>query len=124
MYRIGKGVATGVAERRGKFQTAESGTLFLDEIGDMPLELQAKLLRALQEKEIQPVGGAPVPVDLRVLAATNSDLNQRMQDNRFRRDLYYRVAEIGRASCRERVEILVVDVSLEYGRDASTAYLR
>jgi len=71
---------------------AERGTLFLDEIGDMPLELQAKLLRALQEKEVQPVGGAPVPVDIRVLAATNSDLQRRMEEGRFRRDVYFRVA--------------------------------
>ncbi len=64
----------------------------LDEIGDMPLELQAKLLRALQEKEVQPVGGAPMPVDIRVIAATNSDLHRRMEEGRFRRDLYFRVA--------------------------------
>jgi transcriptional regulator with GAF, ATPase, and Fis domain len=81
-----------VVERRGKFQMAERGTLLLDEIGDMPLELQAKLLRALQEKEVQPVGGAPVPVDIRVIAATNSDLHRRLEENRFRRDLYFRVA--------------------------------
>jgi transcriptional regulator with PAS, ATPase and Fis domain len=92
MFGIGKGVATGVVERTGKFQMAEGGTLFLDEIGDMPLELQAKLLRALQEKEVQPVGGAPVPVDIRVLAATNSDLHRRMEEGRFRRDVYFRVA--------------------------------
>jgi transcriptional regulator with PAS, ATPase and Fis domain len=92
MFGIGKGIATGVVERRGKFQMAEGGTLLLDEIGDMPLELQAKLLRALQEKEIQPVGGAPTPVDIRVIAATNSDLHRRMEEGRFRRDLYFRVA--------------------------------
>jgi two-component system NtrC family response regulator len=92
MFGVGKGVATGVVERPGKFKLAEGGTLFLDEIGDMPLELQAKLLRALQEKEIQPVGGAPVAVDIRVLAATNLDLHRKMQEGRFRRDLYYRVA--------------------------------
>jgi len=92
MFGIGKGIATGVTERRGKFQTAEGGTLLLDEIGDMPLELQAKLLRALQEKEIQPVGGAPVRVDIHVVAATNSDLHRRMEEGRFRRDLYYRIA--------------------------------
>ena len=74
MFGIGKGIATGVLERQGKFQDAQAGTLFLDEIGDMSLDLQAKLLRALQEKEIQPVGGAPVAVDIRVLTATNTDL--------------------------------------------------
>jgi DNA-binding NtrC family response regulator len=92
MFGIGKGVATGVTERPGKFQLAQKGTLFLDEIGDMPLDLQAKLLRALQEKEVQPVGSAPVPVDIRVVAATNTDLLQRIEAGRFRRDLYYRVA--------------------------------
>jgi DNA-binding NtrC family response regulator len=92
MFGIGKGIATGVVERKGKFQLAEGGTLFLDEIGDMPLSLQAKLLRALQEREIQPVGGAPLRVDIRVVAATNSDLHRRMQEGLFRRDLYYRVA--------------------------------
>jgi len=92
MFGIGKGVATGVAERRGKFQTAEGGTLLLDEIGDMPPELQVKLLRALQEKEVQPVGGAAAAVDIRVIAATNSDLHRRMEEGRFRRDLYFRVA--------------------------------
>ena len=92
MFGIGKGIATGVAERRGKFQLAEGGTLLLDEIGDMPLELQAKLLRALREKEVQPVGGSPVAVNIRIVAATNSDLQRRMEEGRFRRDLYFRVA--------------------------------
>jgi DNA-binding NtrC family response regulator len=93
MFGIGKGVATGVVERQGKFQLAEGGTLFLDEIGDMSLDLQAKLLRALQEKEIHPVGSPrPVAVDIRVVAATNSDLLERVEGGRFRRDLYYRVA--------------------------------
>ena len=93
MFGIGRGAATGVTERPGRFQLAEGGTLFLDEIGDMPLPLQAKLLRALQEKEVQPVGAAaPVAVDIRVVAATNSDLQRRMDEGHFRRDLYYRVA--------------------------------
>jgi transcriptional regulator with PAS, ATPase and Fis domain len=93
MFGIVKGAATGVTERPGRFQLAEGGTLFLDEIGDMPIALQAKLLRALQEKEVQPVGAAsPVAVDIRVVAATNSDLQRRMEEGLFRRDLYYRVA--------------------------------
>ena len=92
MFGIGRGVATGVAERLGKFQLARGGTLFLDEIGEMPLALQAKLLRALQGQEIQPLGGPPVPFDTRVVAATNSDLDERMQQGQFRQDLYYRVA--------------------------------
>jgi DNA-binding NtrC family response regulator len=92
MFGIGKGVATGVSERSGKFQLAQHGTLFLDEIGEMPRDLQAKLLRALQEKEIHPVGGAPLKVDIRVVAATNTDLLKSMEAGRFRRDLYYRIA--------------------------------
>ena len=93
MFGIVKGAATGVTERPGKFRLAHEGTLFLDEIGDMSLDLQAKLLRALQEKEVQPVGSsAPVAVDIRVLAATNSDLGSRIENGRFRRDLYHRLA--------------------------------
>ncbi len=93
MFGIVRGAATGVTERPGRFQLAQGGTLFLDEIGDMPLPLQTKLLRALQEKEVQPVGAsAPVAVDIRVVAATNSDLQRRMDEGHFRRDLYYRVA--------------------------------
>jgi transcriptional regulator with PAS, ATPase and Fis domain len=92
MFGIAKGVATGVVERPGKFQLANGGTLFLDEIGDMPLALQAKLLRALQGGEIQPVGGAPVRVDARLITATNSDLDERIEQGQFRGDLYYRVA--------------------------------
>jgi two-component system response regulator HydG len=108
MFGIGKGIATGVVEREGKFQLAQHGTLFLDEIGDMSPDLQAKLLRALQEKEIQPVGGAPVAVDIRVVAATNSELLQRIEQGRFRRDLYYRVAGYALhvpALCKRREDI-------------------
>jgi transcriptional regulator with PAS, ATPase and Fis domain len=93
MFGVAKGAATQVSERTGKFQLADKGTLFLDEIGDMPVALQAKLLRALQEKEVQPVGSpTPVAVDLRIVAATNTDLQRKLDDGRFRRDLYYRVA--------------------------------
>jgi transcriptional regulator with PAS, ATPase and Fis domain len=92
MFGIGKGVATGVTGRPGQFQLAHGGTLFLDEIADMPLPLQAKLLRALQGREIQPVGGPPIRVDARVVAATNADLDGKMERGQFRRDLYYRVA--------------------------------
>ena len=92
MFGIAKGIATGVSERPGKFQLANGGTLFLDEIGDMPLALQAKLLRALQGREIEPVGGAPVRIDIRVVTSTNSDLDGRIEQGQFRRDLYYRVA--------------------------------
>ncbi len=92
LFGIGKGVATGVTRRLGRFQQAEAGTLLLDEIGEMLPALQAKLLRALQEKQIQPVGGRPQKVDVRIVAATNADLKQKMDRGDFRRDLYYRLA--------------------------------
>ena len=82
-------------DRPGLFQTADGGTLFLDEIGDMPLALQAKLLRTLQDSHIQPLGApAPVPVDVRVVAATHRDLEQMCAAGAFRQDLYYRLAVI------------------------------
>ncbi len=92
MFGIGRGVATGVASRRGKLQIADGGTLFLDEIGDMAPALQAKLLRAIQEQEIVPLGCEPVRIDVRLVAATNADLEQKMDDGAFRRDLFYRLA--------------------------------
>jgi transcriptional regulator with PAS, ATPase and Fis domain len=92
MFGIAKGVATGVAERPGKLTLANGGTLFLDEIGEMPAALQPKLLRALQEKQVQPVGGALAPVDVRTVAATNADLYAKLDSGSFRRDLYFRVA--------------------------------
>ncbi|WP_448188915.1 sigma-54 interaction domain-containing protein [Azospirillum sp. sgz301742] len=88
------GAYTGVDRRgrEGRFKSADGGTLFLDEIGDMPMALQAKLLRALQEQEIEPLGSdRPVKVDVRVIAATNVDLEHRIRDGRFRSDLYYRL---------------------------------
>jgi two-component system response regulator HydG len=79
-------------DRRGVFQEADGGTLLLDEIGDMAPTLQAKLLRVLQEKEIQPLGApAPMRVDVRVVAATHRDLNALIEEGRFRRDLYFRL---------------------------------
>jgi transcriptional regulator with PAS, ATPase and Fis domain len=78
--------------RDGKFRSADGGTLFLDEIGDMPQALQAKLLRVLQEREIEPLGSdKPVKVDVRIIAATNVDLERRIADGSFRPDLYYRL---------------------------------
>jgi transcriptional regulator with PAS, ATPase and Fis domain len=88
------GAYTGVDRRgrEGRFKSADGGTLFLDEIGDMPMALQAKLLRALQEQEIEPLGSdRPIKVDVRVIAATNVDLEHRIRDGRFRSDLYYRL---------------------------------
>jgi transcriptional regulator with GAF, ATPase, and Fis domain len=89
-----KGAFTGATERGiGKFEQAQGGTLFLDEIGELPLELQPKLLRVLQEGEIERVGGTDtITVDVRLIAATNRDLNTDMEAGRFREDLFYRVA--------------------------------
>ena len=88
-----RGAFTGaLARREGKFEAADGGSLFLDEVGDMPLETQAKLLRAIQEKEVERVGGnQPIRVDVRLIAATNQDLESAVRDKRFREDLYYRV---------------------------------
>ncbi|HEY7545553.1 MAG TPA: sigma-54 dependent transcriptional regulator [Blastocatellia bacterium] len=88
-----KGSFTGAhAQKKGQFEIADRGTLFLDEIGDLSISMQAKLLRALQEKEILRVGGAkPIKVDVRVIAATNRDLEAMVKDGRFREDLYYRL---------------------------------
>ena len=92
LFGIERGVATGVEARSGKFETAQGGTLFLDEIGDMPPSLQAKLLRVLQEREIERVGGRRrVPIDVRVLAATHARLPERIARGEFREDLYYRL---------------------------------
>jgi len=107
LFGIERGVATGVEARAGRFETAQGGTLFLDEIGDMPLSLQAKLLRVLQEKEIERVGGRRrVPIDVRVLAATHARLSERIARGEFREDLYYRlrVVEIALPPLRERRE--------------------
>jgi two-component system nitrogen regulation response regulator NtrX len=88
-----KGSFTGaVADRRGRFETAHGGTLFLDEVGDMSLKMQAKVLRALQEQVIEPVGGqSSVHVDVRVIAATNKDLGEEIRQGRFREDLFFRL---------------------------------
>ena len=88
-----KGAFTGaIARKVGRLELAHEGTLFLDEVGEMPLDLQPKLLRALQEREIERVGGTrPIPVDIRLIAATNRDLAQMVQEKQFRSDLYYRL---------------------------------
>ncbi|UVJ45875.1 sigma-54 dependent transcriptional regulator [Pseudomonas sp. LS1212] len=101
-----KGAFTGAHQRKvGRIEAAHGGTLFLDEIGDLPLELQANLLRFLQEKHIERVGGSqPTPVDVRVLAATHVDLEAAITSGRFREDLYYRlnVLQVVTAPLRER----------------------
>src|SRR6476620_5031669 len=101
-----KGSFTGaIGEKKGLFEVADNGTLFLDEIGELDIALQAKLLRALQEKEIRRVGGIKdIPVDVRVVAATNRDLLHMVEEKRFREDLYYRlnVLSIDLPPLRER----------------------
>jgi len=127
LFGHAKGSFTGaVADRRGKFEIASSGTLFLDEVGDMSLKTQAKVLRALQEQVIEPVGGQrSVHVDVRVIAATNKDLASEMQVGRFREDLYFRlnVVPIFVPSLRNRgddvirlAEHFVSEFAKEYGR--------
>jgi len=105
-----RGSFTGAIERQlGKFEIADGGTLFLDEIGSLPLPMQAKLLRALQEKQIQRIGAPhPLPVDVRLISATNSELRAEIKKNKFREDLYYRlnVIPVHLPSLRDRKEDL------------------
>lgn len=91
-----KGSFTGaIKDKKGKFELADNGTIFLDEIGDMSLVAQAKVLRALQEKKVSPVGGSKeIPVDVRVVAATNKDLQEEIKKGRFREDLFHRISVI------------------------------
>ncbi|MEM9750403.1 MAG: sigma-54 dependent transcriptional regulator [Pseudomonadota bacterium] len=88
-----KGSFTGASERHiGKFQEANGGTLFLDEVGELPLDMQVKLLRAIQENEVDPIGAKrPVKIDVRIISATNRDLLTEVREGRFREDLYYRL---------------------------------
>jgi len=91
-----RGAFTGaVAQNRGRFEAADRGTLFLDEIGDLPIELQPKLLRVLQEKQVERLGSnRSIQVNVRVIAATNQNLWQMVQDRKFRADLYYRTQRV------------------------------
>src|SRR5947207_5279898 len=122
-----RGAFTGaVADRRGKFETADGGTLFLDEIGDMSVKTQAKVLRVLQEQTLEPIGGTQrIKVDVRVLAATNKDLPAEIRAGRFREDLYFRlnVIPIFVPPLRERQEDIplladhfMAEFAREYGR--------
>ena len=127
LFGHARGAFTGaVADRRGKFEIASGGTLFLDEIGDITLKTQAKVLRALQEQVVEPVGGQQsVRVDVRVIAATNKDLGAEIRQGRFREDLYFRlnVLPISVPLLRDRgddvvrlAEHFVAEFAREYGR--------
>lgn len=107
LFGYADGAFSGAAKggKIGKFEQANGGTLLLDEIGEMPLGLQAKLLRVLQEKEVERVGGIkPIKIDVRIICSTNEDLEQLIRDHRFREDLYYRinVVELRIPPLRER----------------------
>ena len=112
LFGYEKGAFTGANSRKiGKFEMADGGTVFLDEIGDMPLATQAKLLRALQEKEFERIGGtSPVRVDVRFIAASNKDLLQLIKEGKFREDLYFRlnVFSIMLPPLRERREDIAI----------------
>ncbi len=119
-----KGAFTGaIRDKTGKFKQAEGGTLFLDEVGELPLDLQPKLLRALQEKVVEPVGGTEaIPLDVRVVAATNLDMEQALRDGIFREDLYYRLAVIPVhiPPLRERkddIPLLLKHFAVKYGSE-------
>jgi two-component system nitrogen regulation response regulator NtrX len=131
LFGHARGAFTGaVADRRGKFELASGGTLFLDEVGDMSIKTQAKVLRALQEQVIEPVGGQQsVKVDVRVIAATNKDLAVEIRNGRFREDLYFRlnVIPVSVPPLRERgddvvrlAQHFVAEFSREYGRRPKT----
>jgi two-component system nitrogen regulation response regulator GlnG len=97
LFGYEKGAFTGAVRRKdGRFQAAGGGTVFLDEVGNLPLPTQAKLLRALEERQVTPLGATrPVPVDVRIIAASNVDLEDASRGGRFRPDLYYRLNEFG-----------------------------
>ena len=127
-----KGSFTGASEKHlGKFQEASGGTLFLDEVGELPLDVQVKLLRALQEGEIDPVGSKrPVKVDVRILSATNRDVSLAVAEGRFREDLFYRlnVFPIEAPALRDRredipalTEVFIRRFNLEEGRRVAGA---
>ena len=118
------------SDKPGLFQAAENGTLFLDEIADLPLSMQVKLLRAIQEKSVRPIGAqAEVPVNVRILSATHKNLLQQVENNEFREDLYYRinVIEVQVPSLRERAgdipdlsTVLLQKIAMEYQLPAAT----
>jgi transcriptional regulator with GAF, ATPase, and Fis domain len=134
LFGIEKGVATGVERRVGRIESANGGTLFLDEIGDLSLTAQAKLLRVLQEREVEWVGDRrPIPIDIRLIAATNKGLKDEIRQNRFRQDLFFRlnVIHIRMPSLREiRTDIPLLATHFlrkytkEIGRDILRDFLK
>ncbi len=122
-----RGAFTGAAGRSlGVFRSAEGGTVFLDEVGEMPLELQPKLLRVLQQREVTPVGAAyPVPIDVQIVAATNRDLEKEVAEGRFREDLYYRLnmVELHVPALRDRVEDIPAFIDF-FARQCAQRYSR
>jgi DNA-binding NtrC family response regulator len=123
LFGYEKGAFTGAAHRRvGKIEQANGGTVFLDEIGDMPFSIQAKILRLLQEKSIERLGGRQtIPVDVRIIAATNRDLEVALAEGRFREDLYYRlrVVTISLPPLRERQDDIPLLTNFFISRHAS-----
>jgi transcriptional regulator with GAF, ATPase, and Fis domain len=126
LFGYARGAFTGAtADKKGLFEVAAGGTLFLDEIGDMPFDMQKKLLRVLQEKEVRPVGGKrTIPVDVRILSASNQDLRRLVAENKFREDLFYRlnVITVELPPLRDRAEDipLLVDRFLQEIADSSS----
>ena len=119
-----KGSFTGATERRiGKFELADGGTIFLDEVGELPLELQAKMLRVLQERELERIGGRQViPVDVRVIAATNRDLEREVAEGRFRGDLFFRINAFPLSlpplrERREDIPVLAIHFAEKFARE-------
>jgi len=125
LFGYARGAFTGAtADKKGLFEVAAGGTLFLDEIGDMPMDMQKKLLRVLQEKEVRPVGGKrTIPVDVRILSASNQNLRKMVAESRFREDLYYRlnVITVELPPLRDRAEDVPLLVARFLGEIAETA---
>ena len=128
LFGYDEGAFTGAKKggKIGKFQLADGGTIFLDEIGDMPLYMQVKLLRVLQEHEIERVGGSgPIPIDVRILSATRMNLMEMVQAGTFREDLYYRLAvvniqTVALRACPEDIILHALDYLDELNRQYKT----
>ena len=129
LFGHAKGSFTGaISDKKGKFELADGGSIFLDEIGDLDISLQAKILRALQEREFERVGGTkPIRVNIRLIAATNKDLSQAMKEGSFREDLFYRLSVIpllipplrdrGREDVRSLSDHFLIKYNLENGKN-------